>query len=64
MPFLGRRVAQGGGNVFAKSAKFFWRMRGLPDEPMARSIEEGADRQRRYLGSLRETRRVEDRKEP
>jgi hypothetical protein len=32
MPFLGRRVAQGGVNVFAKSAKVYWRMWGLPDE--------------------------------
>ncbi len=64
MPFLGRGVAQGMVNVFAKSAKFYWRMWGPLGEPMVRATEEWANTQRRYLGSLRETRRAEDREEP
>lgn len=59
MPLLGRGIAEGMVNVFAKSANFYWRMWGPLDEPMIRATEEWANTQRRYLESLRETRKAE-----
>ncbi len=56
---LGRGVAQGMVNVFARSAKFYWRMWGPLGEPMIRATEEWANTQRRYLESLPETRAAE-----
>ena len=59
MPLLGRGIAEGMVNVFAKSANFYWRMWGPLGEPMIRATEEWANTQRRYLESLRETRKAE-----
>ncbi len=60
MPLLGRGIAEGMVNVFANSAKFYWRIWGPLGEPMIRATEEWANTQRRYLESLRETRKAED----
>jgi hypothetical protein len=59
MPLLGRGIAEGMVNVFANSAKFYWRMWGPLGEPIIRATEEWANTQRRYLQSLREAQQSE-----
>ncbi len=54
MPLLGRGIAEGMVNVFANSAKFYWRMWGPLGEPMIRVVDAWVEQQRAYLQWLRQ----------